>query len=300
MRAIWSPPPDGDQSSSSAATDVREISRRLSSSSSPETPSFWRDLVVGRRAHELALEDLNRALDLPRARADGARHPVERAELVDDRAADPGHRERLELDLAVRVVALDRADEAEQAVRDEILLVHVRRQARADAAGDELHERCIRQDQAVPDVLIARRAVLLPKVVRFVSRSHGGTIRRAPANSSRAAGRVFATPVSPSSRRAHRPPARLPRPGRPRAPRRPPRARARSPGRANRAPSARRCMSGVNPLWLRATKETRLHSAAQPRGVAQLVEHRSPKPGVAGSSPVAPVPMLPYRPSSWP
>src|SRR6185436_11871893 len=27
----------------------------------------------------------------------------------------------------------------------------------------------------------------------------------------------------------------------------------------------------------------------QPRGVAQLVAHRSPKPGVAGSSPVAPV-----------
>ena len=30
-------------------------------------------------------------------------------------------------------------------------------------------------------------------------------------------------------------------------------------------------------------------SAREPRGVAQLVEHRSPKPGVAGSSPVAPV-----------
>ena len=30
----------------------------------------------------------------------------------------------------------------------------------------------------------------------------------------------------------------------------------------------------------------------QPRGVAQLVEHRSPKPGVAGSSPVAPAPLL--------
>jgi hypothetical protein len=28
--------------------------------------------------------------------------------------------------------------------------------------------------------------------------------------------------------------------------------------------------------------------SAEPRGVAQLVEHRSPKPGVAGSSPVAP------------
>src|SRR4029077_7127425 len=34
--------------------------------------------------------------------------------------------------------------------------------------------------------------------------------------------------------------------------------------------------------------DARLHSSVQPRGVAQLVEHRSPKPGVAGSSPAAP------------
>jgi hypothetical protein len=34
MRAIESPPPVGDHSSSSAPTDEREISRRLSSSSS--------------------------------------------------------------------------------------------------------------------------------------------------------------------------------------------------------------------------------------------------------------------------
>src|SRR3990172_7077351 len=32
----------------------------------------------------------------------------------------------------------------------------------------------------------------------------------------------------------------------------------------------------------------RYHSPPQPRGVAQLAEHRSPKPGVAGSSPAAP------------
>src|SRR4051794_40382566 len=32
-----------------------------------------------------------------------------------------------------------------------------------------------------------------------------------------------------------------------------------------------------------------LHWSRNPRGVAQLAEHRSPKPGVAGSSPAAPV-----------
>ena len=40
------------------------------------------------------------ALDLARAGAHRARHPVERAQLVDDRAADPRDRVGLELDLA--------------------------------------------------------------------------------------------------------------------------------------------------------------------------------------------------------
>ena len=35
-------------------------------------------------------------------------------------------------------------------------------------------------------------------------------------------------------------------------------------------------------------KRSGVHCPPQPRGVAQLVAHRSPKPGVAGSSPVAP------------
>jgi hypothetical protein len=45
------------------------------------------------------------------------------------------------------------------------------------------------------------------------------------------------------------------------------------------------------PMLLRTGRPlgARIHCAAQLRGVAQLVAHRSPKPGVAGSSPVAPV-----------
>ena len=121
-----------------------------------------RDLLVGRRAHELLLERCDRALDLPRARANRARHPVERAQLVDDRAADARHREGLELDLAAGVEALDRADQPEEAVRDEVLLVDVRRQARAHSSGDELHERRVGQDQPVAEELIPRLAVLLP------------------------------------------------------------------------------------------------------------------------------------------
>ena len=114
---------------------------------------------VGARA-ELRLELGDRALDLAGARADGARHPVERAQLVDDRALDARDRVRLELDVAVRVEALDRADQAEQAVRDEVVLVDVRRQPAAEAAGDVLHERRVREDQPVAQPLVAPRPVL--------------------------------------------------------------------------------------------------------------------------------------------
>ena len=112
-----------------------------SSSSSTVMPTLLGDLLVARRAAELRLELADRALDLARAGPHGARHPVERAQLVDDRAADPGDRVRLELDVAVGVEALDRADQAEQPVRDEVAVVDVRRQARPEPAGDVLHER---------------------------------------------------------------------------------------------------------------------------------------------------------------
>ena len=49
---------------------------------------------------QLLLESGYRPFDLAGARANGARNPVERAQLVDDRSANAGHGEGLELDLA--------------------------------------------------------------------------------------------------------------------------------------------------------------------------------------------------------
>src|SRR4029079_7658378 len=74
------------------------------------------DLLVGRRAVELALELADRPLDVAGPGAHRARHPVEGAQLVDDRALDPRDRVRLELDVALGVEALDRPDQAEQPV----------------------------------------------------------------------------------------------------------------------------------------------------------------------------------------
>ena len=67
------------------------------------------------------------SLDVAGPGADAAGNPVERAELVDDRALDARNREGLELDLALQVEALDRADQPQQPVRDQIGLLDVRR-----------------------------------------------------------------------------------------------------------------------------------------------------------------------------
>src|SRR5215212_2757001 len=70
-------------------------------------------LLVGRRPVQPVLELAVRPLDLAGTGADRARHPVERAQLVDDRALDARDRVGLELDLALDVEALDRIDQAD-------------------------------------------------------------------------------------------------------------------------------------------------------------------------------------------
>ena len=108
------------------------------------------------------------------AGADGARHPVHRAQFVDDLALDPGHRVGLELHVAPRVVALDRADQAEEAVGDEVTLVHMGRQSGAQPAGDVLHERRVREDEAVADLLVAGPPEFEPQLLGLVGHRHDG------------------------------------------------------------------------------------------------------------------------------
>ena len=163
-----SPPVDEIvHSSSSAAIELREIWVRLSCRSLLADADLGRDLLVGRDALEAVLELDHRALDLTRAAAHGARDPVERAELVDDRALDARDRVGLELDVAVELVALDRADQPEQAVRDEVAFLDVRREAGAEPPCHVLDERRVGQDEAIPQVLAAVRLVPAPDVLQF-------------------------------------------------------------------------------------------------------------------------------------
>jgi hypothetical protein len=177
IRAIRSPP-DAEtvQSSSRAPIDERPISVRLSLGHA-ELP---RDLLVSRGAAEFRFQAADRALDVPRPRAHRTRHPIHRPQLVDDRALDSRNRVRLELDVPVRVVALDRADQPEQPVLDEVTFVDVARQAAADAPGDVLDERRIGENQALAQRLLAGPAVLLPErkgLIGLRLRGHGQRIR---------------------------------------------------------------------------------------------------------------------------
>src|SRR5919201_1702954 len=126
------------------------------------------DLLVRGSAAKLALELDDRALDVARAGADRPRHPVHRAKLVDDRTLDPRDRVRLEFDVPVRVVALDGVDQTEQAVRNKVVLLDVRREAATEATSDELDERRIGEDEAVADLLVSRAAVLPPEALRVL------------------------------------------------------------------------------------------------------------------------------------
>ncbi len=125
------------------------------------------ELGLARRPLQLVLELGLRGLDFTGARADRARHPVERAQLVDDRAADPGHREGLELDPPLGLEALDRADQAHQAVGDQVGVIDVRGQPGAEAAGDELDHRRVGDDQALARARVAFLLVAAPKIAQL-------------------------------------------------------------------------------------------------------------------------------------
>src|SRR3954452_25150032 len=136
------------------------------------------DLLVGRSAMDLPLELGDRALDVARPGTHGPRHPVHRPELVDDRTFDPRNRVRLELDVTLGVVALDRSDQAEQPVGDEVTLVDVCGQPGPEAAGHVLDERRIGEDQAIPKrFVVFARAELPPKRLGVFGLGHAQRIR---------------------------------------------------------------------------------------------------------------------------
>ena len=174
----------------------------------------------------------------------------------------------------------------------------MRRQAGAHATRDELDERRVGEDEPVAQG--AGRATSRyssQRVCVSIRRSHGeentprggGFLSTFASSGARERARARSAIQTPSAAAATamihaRPPSRAEKT-----------AIASSPAASsvNSSPSARRCTRGAYP-------RPRLHSSRSPRGVAQLVEHRSPKPGVAGSSPVSPAGFAATRPRPLP
>ena len=152
-------------SSSRARIEELEICSSASWSSSSLDLQLLGELGVGRRPAELVLELRVRLLDLAGARAHRARHPVERAQLVDDRAADALHGEGLEADLAARLEAIHRLDQADHPVGDQVGLLDVRGQPRAGAAGDELDQGRVGDDEPLAGALVALLLVAAPELL---------------------------------------------------------------------------------------------------------------------------------------
>ena len=165
------------------------MSSKLSRGPLPGSPSSPRSPRRSARGGARLRASRSSARSRARGRA-RPRHPVHRAQLVDDRALDPRDRVCLELHVPVRVVALDRADQPEQAVGRQVVLVDVRGQTARDPPGDELHERRVGEDQPVTDGRVARLAIRPPErlnIVRHAERirrramlSHFGRLPRAP------------------------------------------------------------------------------------------------------------------------
>ena len=167
-RETWSPlaSRDGPQLVERGDRGVRDLQQRLLELVDGHA-ELGGHLLVGRCALQLVLELGVGLLDLAGAGAHGARHPVERAQLVDDRALDARDRVGLELDLALGLEALDRADQADEPVGDEVGLLDVRGQARRHAARDVLDQRRVGDDEPLAGLLVPGALVAPPQVLEL-------------------------------------------------------------------------------------------------------------------------------------
>src|SRR5207302_10762364 len=86
-----------------------------------------RDLLLGGRTAQRPLELMRYLLDQARLLTHAARHPVERAEVIENRPPDAELRVGRERGCLLRVVLADRVQESDDPPRDEVAVLHVRR-----------------------------------------------------------------------------------------------------------------------------------------------------------------------------
>ena len=117
-------------------------------------------LGVSRLATVLAGQLLQRAVDLAGLEAHQARHPVLRAQLVQNRAADTRGAVGLELDVALGLKAADRVHQAEVAPAHQVVEFDRLGQGLQQALGDVAHQRLVALQERVAQALQLGRVLL--------------------------------------------------------------------------------------------------------------------------------------------
>ena len=110
------------------------------------------DLRIGGSTKVLGLKRGDGLLEVPGLGANRTRNPVDRAELIEDRALDAGDRVRLERKAPLRIKLLDCVNKAERSVARKIGLLDAARESHAHSACDVLHQRCVVHDQLVANL----------------------------------------------------------------------------------------------------------------------------------------------------
>src|SRR4029079_18774135 len=100
-----------------------------------------RDLLVRGRTTEAGFEVVRHLVDERGLLPDAARYPVERAQVVEDRAADAELRVRREERFLPRVVLHDRVEQPDDAPRHEVVELDVRRLPDGETLDDATDER---------------------------------------------------------------------------------------------------------------------------------------------------------------
>ena len=131
------------------------------------------DLLSGRGPPQAHRELLADALGLPGAEADGARDPVLRAQLVEDRALDARHRVALEARAAAGVEPVDGLEQPEHPGLHEVGGIDVVGQPLGGPVRDAAHQRAVVHGQPIAGAATRRAAIGGPQVMRGGVPAHG-------------------------------------------------------------------------------------------------------------------------------
>ena len=132
------------------------------------------DFLLRGRTLQALLRNGDGGFDLFRLTALLARRPVQTAQAIENRSADLVFGVRLQLDVVDGIEIVDRRDQAEHAVRNQVVEADAVRQTLLDPPGDQAHLGQVFQDETFPLIVghFARHRIaihMLPPITCYLS-----------------------------------------------------------------------------------------------------------------------------------